>query len=531
VPVVQTGALTSPVPGLWRRLSLISSDGSITGLSDAQLVGQLEELGIPRHQLGIAHLLQSWQRARIPPVVAFALWQLRDRVDERGCIYRRPSIPVEESSPAIRYIQLAAELGETRRSDPTLHRVVDWLLDRQLADGSIPLIVSAGYGETGQTSRTLRALGLLLDPELSARLDAMREYLVGTAISQPVGAAWTYSTIDRTVVTGSTSHVVTCLVGAGGPAEVIAQGVRFLLAVQEPNGGWAEVPGYQPAVHNCFNVVRALRTAQRAGIADADEVTAALDRARHWFRYALRGIPSRTVIDQAFAVRTAMQLDLLHLPRYERLTHRLSRRQRQFLAPTADAYAETEIAAIALAETSRHVDAAPEDHPGWRWRWRLPAVSPPFLARGTYFYDLLYSAVNARWWVRVVDALMDRDVVDRTAGLVLGTITALAVINPDVADVLVQVEGARLTVTLVGIAVLLLLWFGVKIAAQTSLLKALSSSVGALVPAAVLTWVLDSPTPDAPALMSLLGLRLLVIDVVAFTADSTGLLDRLLPKQ
>ncbi|MGH3926452.1 MAG: prenyltransferase/squalene oxidase repeat-containing protein, partial [Pseudonocardiaceae bacterium] len=266
MPVVATGMLSSPVPGIWRRLSLISEDGSIKGLRDDRLIGQLEDLGIPRHQLGLAHLLQSWQRASVPPDVALALWLLREQEDGHGCIYRKAAIPVEESSPAIRYIQLAGEVGETQDTDPTLRRVVTWLLDRQLPDGSIPLIISAGHGETGQTSRSLRALGRLGDPALEEHLAAMCSYLRSTAITQPVGHAWSYSKLEQTVVTGSTSLAVLALIERGVRDETVTEGLRFLLATQDSSGGWAEVPGYRPTVHNTFNAIRTLGAAQAVGL-------------------------------------------------------------------------------------------------------------------------------------------------------------------------------------------------------------------------------------------------------------------------
>lgn len=531
MPVVETGLLSSPVPGLWRRLSLISEDGSITGLADERLVGQLEELGIPRHQLAVTHLLHSWQSARVPPDVAFALWYLREQVDERGCIYRRAILPVEESSPAIRYIQLASEAGETLDSDPTLRRVVGWLLDRQLADGSIPLIISTEHGETGQTSRTFKALQRLRDPALAEHLDAMRDYLLRTPIDQPTGVAWSYSTVSQTVVTGSTSLALTALIQYGCRDDVVHQGLRYLVSAQEPGGGWAEVPGHRPTIPNTFNVVRAIRAATRAELLTAEESTAALDRTRLWFVRAIRRRPPRSVLDHSFAVRTAIELDLIQQQRFESLTQQLARRRRQFLDPAADSYAETAIAAIALLESSRRIDAVPNGHRLWHWRWRLPTTPPPFLAHGAYFYELLYGAIKARWWVRAVDALMNTAVVDRSAGLLLGTITALGIVDPDVSEVLIKADNSRTTLTIIGVIVLLLLWNGIKSAARSSVLRSLSSSAAAFLPAAVLTWILHSPTPALPALISLIGLRMLIIDVVAFTAHSTGLLDRMLLKQ
>lgn len=531
MPVVATGVLSSPVPGVWRRLSLISADGSITGLTGEQLVGQLEEFGIPRHQLGLAHLLHSWQRGRIPPDVAFSLWYLRERVDTSGCIYRRQALRVEESSPAIRYIQLAAEAGETQESDPTLRRVVAWLLDRQLSDGSIPLIISTGYGETGQTSRTLSALARLRDTSLAEHLDAMRDYLLSTPIMQPTGAAWSYSKVDRTAVTGSTSLAVTALIRYGCRNEVIRRGLRYLLAAQEPDGGWAEVPGHRTTIQNTFQVVRAIREAALSGMLATTDASAALDRARRWFLRAVGRRPPRTILEHAFALRTANELDLLQQPRFERLARQLSQRRRQFLDPAGDSYADTEIAAIALLEASRAIDARADAQGSWHWRWQLPTTAPPFLVRGAYFYELLYGMVKARWWVRIVDAVVNSGVVTRSAGLILGTVTAVGVVDPDISDVLIKAEGGRMTLTIIGVAVLLLLWNGIKAAARSSLLRSLTSSAIAFVPAAALTWILHSPTPAVPALISLIGLRMLVIDVVAFTADSTGLLDRILPKQ
>jgi hypothetical protein len=293
VPVVATGVISSPVPGIWRRLSLISRDGSINGLRDEQLVGQLEELGIPRHQLGLAYLLQSWQRAHIPPDVALALWLLREQHKKYGCLHRKASIPVDESSPAIRYIQLATDAGEKLQTDPTLRDITQWLLDRQLPDGSIPLIVSAGHGETGQTARSLRALGRLGDPSLVERVRRMRQYLLSSAISQPAGVAWSYSRLDATVVTGSTSLAVTALIEQGVRAETITEGLRFLLAAQDGSGGWAEVPGYTPTIHNTFNVVRALRAGQAAGLLPED-AGPYLERARHWYLRAIRRTPRST---------------------------------------------------------------------------------------------------------------------------------------------------------------------------------------------------------------------------------------------
>jgi hypothetical protein len=525
VPVVATGVLSSPVPGIWRRLSLISSDGSIKGLDGDRLVGQLEELGIPRNQLGLVHLLQSWQRARVPPDVAFALWLLRAQEEEHGCLFRKATIPVEESSPAIRYIQLAAEVGERRDTDPTLDRIVTWLLDRQLPDGSIPLIISVGHGETGQTSRSLRVLNRLSDPSLDEPLQAMRSYLQNSVIKQPVGHAWSYSRLDRTVVTGSTSLAVLALIERGAHDETIADGLRYLLAAQDIGGGWAEVPGHRPTIHNTHNAVRAIRAGQAAGIG-MEQAGTALDRARQWFLMMVRHHTPRSALELSFAVRLGAELDLL---RHERV-EQLAQRRYQTLSPQADMYAETEISAIALIECSRELDKLPATPRSWEWRWQLPAVPPPFLARGTYLYELLYSIVKKRWWLRTVDVIVEAKIIERVAALLLGTITALGVINDQVISALSSKGGIRADVTIVVVAILLLLWLGVKTTALASALQAVYTSISSLCAAILLTWMLFTPGLTVTDVVSITGLRWLVIDVVAYAADSSGLLDRLIPK-
>jgi hypothetical protein len=532
VPVVATGVLSSPVPGIWGRLSLLTADESITGLYAERLIGQLDELGIPRSQLDLVWLLQSWQRARVPPDVALALWLLREQEDGHGCIYRRSAIPVEESSAAIRYIQLAAEVGETMDTDPTLCRAVSWLLERQLPDGSIPLIISTGVGQIGQTCRSLRALGRLGKPALRKRLDAMDSFLRDTPIGQPVGHAWSYTKTDDIAVTGSTSLAVLALLERKhGSSEIVIEGLRYLIAAQDPEGGWSEIPGYHPTIQNTQHAVRAMRAAQDAGLL-AEELQQALDRARQWFLRTVRHRPPRSILDLSFAIRIGMELELLRDTRVEGLAQQLVQRRHRTLSTDADMYVETELSAIALMECSRRLDSLPEDANAWAWRWRLPRLPPPFLARSTYVYELLYGLVKKRWWVRTIDTLVNAKIIDRMAAMLLGTITALGIAGNDITSALsLPGRDARTGATIAIVIVLLLLWLTVKTAAYASVLRATCRSIVSLAIAVLLTWLLAIPNQSAAVAVSLSGLRWLIIDLVAFTADSSGLLDRLLPKK
>lgn len=530
MPVITTGLLSAPVPGMWRRIGLISDDGTLHGLDDDHLVGQLEEIGIPRHQLGFARVLQSWQRARVPPDIAFALWLLRQQHQARGCLYRRADLRVEESSPAIRYIQLAGDAGESPDTDPTLRQVIDWLLDRQLPDGSIPLVVAAGHGETGQTARTLRALDRMPGDVARVERGRMADYLLMSSRPQEVGMAWSYSNAEGTVVTGSTSLAVVALVERGCRDDIVRKALTYLLAAQDSEGGWAEVPGYCATVHNTFNVVRALHAARAADMLD-DDPRPCLDAARRWFAAAIHRNAPRSTLDLAFSLRLAAEFDMLDDDRVDRLARRLAHRRRQTLNADADLYAETEISAIALLECSRHLDARPGGEDAWPWRWALPVISPPFLASEGYFYELLYGALGKQWWVHFVDRLAARNALERIAGLLFGTIAALGVVTDGVvAAFTLSRFDARHVAALAVVVVLVAAWIGVKAAARSLAVGSAWATVAAVGVAAILTWIFAGPTPVVPDLLPVVAVRWLVVDSVAFTTDRTGLLERLLPK-
>jgi Prenyltransferase and squalene oxidase repeat len=529
-PVVATGLISAPVPGAWRRLNLISTNGLLTELEDDQLVGRLEELGIPRHHYGLARAVQSWRRAAVPPDVALALWMLRERTKPDGELSRHADTPAESTGGAIRYIQLSLTAGETTATDPLLLRVAQWLLDHQLPDGSIPADLGFGFGEAGATGRVLRLLNRLGEPAFASNIELMRQWLVDIAIQDVTGAAWAYSRVERTPVTGATSHVVLALLEQDPTHPLVAEGIRFLVAAQDSSGGWSEVPGYAPTTHNTFNVVRVIRSARKAGVLDEADTDGILAAATGWLlRHVRRQRTVRVTGDIAFALRLAAELDVLHARVVEKLALRLLQRRRNWLSPRADIYAETEITALALLECSQHLDSAHAPTNAWSWRWGLPTLPPPFLYRTTYLYDLLYSAFRARWWVGTVDRLASKSLVERMLGVLLGTITALGIVDDYVTSVFAALRvDARGVFTVSVILLLLCLWILLKASWTSSTWHALLDSIGPLIVAALLTWIFYAPAPIFPPLIAFIGLRWLVIDVIAFTANNSGLLNRLL---
>lgn len=531
-PVVATGLISAPVPGAWRRLTLIANTNLLTELGDEQMVGSLEELGIPRHHYGLARAVQSWKRALVPPDVALALWLLRECLPVADGWSRRFGTRAEDTGAAIRYIQLSLEAGESVDTDPVLLDAARWLIATQLTDGSIPANLAFGYGEAGTTARVLRLLNRLEDASLSSALQGMRRYLIEHALRLPDGAGWSYSKVERTVVTGATSHVVLALLEYDQHDPLAVEAIKFLIAVQDDSGGWAEVPGYSPTIHNTFNVVRAVKAAKRNALVDAAAADRALAAAVKWFLARMRNQRRmRDTTEIAFALRLAAQLDLLSAKHVELVALRLLQRRRDWLGRSADLYSETEMVALALLECSKVLDADDRLRSVWSWRWELPTLPPPFLYNSNYLYDLLYSAMGARWWVVAVDRCVSTSLVERFLGLLFGTIAALGIVDDYVTSVFAALRwDARGIVTIMVIFLLMGMWITIKASWSSSAPRALRNSVGPLAVSGLLTWIFYAPAPVFPSLLAFLGLRWLIIDVAASTANSSGLFDRMLSR-
>ena len=468
----------------------------------------------------------------MPPDVALAMWLLRECAKPDGELSRHPDSPAEDTGAAIRYLQLALTAGETGTTDPIVLDVARWLVNRQLPDGGIPANLGFGLGEAGTTGRVLRLLNRLGEPEFAPNVERMRQWLTDSAIRNESGAAWAYSRVERTPVTGATSHVALALLEIDPTDPLVADCISFLSAAQDESGGWSEVPGYAPTIHNTFNVVRVVRAAREAAVVPAADADRMLAAATAWFLRHIRGRRStHATADLAFALRLATELDVLGVLAVEKLALRLVERRRSWLNPKADIYAETEIAALALLECSRHLDSKHTPASAWQWRWTLPALPPPFLYRTTYLYDLLYGAFRARWWVVTVDRLAAGSLVERTLGVLLGTITALGIVDDYVTAVFAGLRAdARGVFTATAILVLLCLWLLLKASWTSSIWHALLDSVSPLAVAVLLTWVFYAPCPIYPSLVAFIGLRWLVIDVIAFTANNSGLLNGMLFK-
>jgi prenyltransferase beta subunit len=528
VSSVPTGMISSPPLGVWHRLGLLSRHGSLRDMDPGDLVGKLDEVGIARHHYGLARAVGSWQQGDVPPGVALALWFLRLAQHADGGFGRFFLAAPEDTGPTIRYIQLAVAYGETMSGDEHLARAVGWLLKCQQPDGSIPANLGFGYGEAGTTARAVRALQRIDDPEVAECVDRMCEYLLRAVVLQESGVAWTYSKVERIPVTGATSLAALALLERGVQSDVPFEACRYLRSCQAPTGGWAEVPGHSPTIHNSFNVLRTLFATEGSELVQQGFVESR-DRAARWLLNLLGRQRARSVSDAAFGLRLCVTLDLLGRREAHQLGRFLSRRLDYCLSDSADLYADTEITAIALAECAQAL-RPPTNRPvgPWAWLWALPPTPPPFLRHSSYFYDLLYSASRRRVWVRCVDFLARMRLAEAFVALLLGMVVSLGTVDDRVIAAYVSHQsGWRAVFVLLAESALLLGWMLIKVAIRRTIRGILTGTLASVLVSVAILVFLTATISSRLSAANLVVLQALVIDVIAFTADSSGLLNRL----
>src|SRR3954465_95640 len=107
---IVTNVLTTEVEGAWRRLRLLSRDGTVAGLADTTR-DDLLAVGLHLHDIGLLLSLQSWWEAQVPPAVALVMWRARTMQSSDGSLKRTMTADMPETNIAVRFIQLSLALG------------------------------------------------------------------------------------------------------------------------------------------------------------------------------------------------------------------------------------------------------------------------------------------------------------------------------------------------------------------------------------------------------------------------------------
>ncbi|MCU1457881.1 MAG: hypothetical protein JWL73_1973 [Actinomycetia bacterium] len=523
---VSTNLLSFTRPGLWMRVRAASADGLLSGLEHGAV--RLEAYGLQRDQECVS-ALYGWYRERVPVQAAFCLWYLRDAQDRSGALCRSRTQPVSETNPVARFLHFARLVGEDCGSDMSVKRAAQWLVDVQLADGSMPTAPSDGNGEAGTTARAARALHGL-GPTFDDAVERMWGSLARTARPSGPGVAWSAGVGQVVPASGATGLAALALLDAGDEfRNVAAAAGRWLVAAQREDGGWSELESGESTSHNAFNALRALYALRRAGALDQETLDECARRASSWMDTHWDALGVGRVMDVAFTLRLAAMLGRVDT-RTADLARRLAERATEALDRTSDAY-DTEVLGLALVEWSRCADERGAEA---EWRWRLPRLLPPFVRNGNEIYDVFYLVSEAPWWRRGIDWAVRRNLVESFGGRVLGVVAALAIIDDRVARYLSA--SGHIVVSIILIAAIVVsaaAWTAMRCIAAARW----SGVIASLVISVALGWLVADTTlsgnnaaaGSVVGRIALVVLTTLIVDAVSYTADRSGLIARFLP--
>jgi hypothetical protein len=117
--------------------------------------------------------------------------------------------------------------------------LVEEVLARALPDGSFPY-VPGGRGEINDTIFAIVALAPIQEPEAQAAIQRAADWL----IAQQDGGGWSFEVRGRRTEADMTGAAIQALRAAGRPdTEAERDGLRYLRAMQNPDGGFPEFPG------------------------------------------------------------------------------------------------------------------------------------------------------------------------------------------------------------------------------------------------------------------------------------------------
>ncbi len=418
---------------IWRKLYLLSHRGN--GLELAQKTrDDLAQVNIPGDHWLVLFLFKNWYEHDIPIPVGMCLWLLRERQSEKGSFARWPHSIVAEVGPAVRYLELAALVGEDCESDQFLRRAVDWLLSIRLSNGGMPTHEETGQYDSGITGQTLQALTLVDACGMIQEMDVTIKMLFETVVHlDEKYAAWGLESVDgkSNPSTGKTGLVVTAALMRGIKSEVLEKAMNWLLSKQRNEGSWSEYDDGKPGINATFYVFQALHLANEKGVINTAAYLLCKEKLLRWLN-KLRPdyVQTLEVAERAFLLRLFTRV---LGPQDARTINHLARLRLnciEGLSPDVDIYGRTAILGIAIMEwviglkTARRVESlgqlrmSPELQKV-RWLWNLEPNMPTFLRRQINLTDLLYTTMLSRFWLRIVDTLAALNLLEMLVGVVL----------------------------------------------------------------------------------------------------------------
>jgi len=173
-----------------------------------------------------------------------------------------------EATPLTSFVVMSL-VGAGRSDHPVVRRGIDFLLDSVRADGSWPIDANLSTWVTTQAVEALSAAGPVSDPDVLGRwlLDQQHTHVHPYTDSAPGGWAWT-DLSGGVPDADDTSGALLALARLGGaPRDRAAAGVRWLLDLQNADGGWptfsrgwGRLPFDRSSPDLTAHAIRAIRT-------------------------------------------------------------------------------------------------------------------------------------------------------------------------------------------------------------------------------------------------------------------------------
>jgi len=319
---------------------------------------KLEDFNVPKEAWIDFKVLEAWFNEKVPIPLASTLIYLLNRQRSEGFIYVDPYVP--HSGATYRTVELALLLGFGNHKK--VLKAVNYLLN-SLEGGALlaPGPVEGAVPEVGTTSRFLHVLLRLKDnypeelgEEVKSAIEEMRRFLLSASVEYDSALAWPDAIVDKgeasSPVVGATSLALYALSLLKKDRSAVEKGVRWLIKVQNPDGGWPDVEGKPSNPDNSFNAARALKESLNL-VEDESLIKRINDSLKRAEEYFLRSNPfeEKYVSSVAMNLRGRILLTEDEERAYEAAEALIEKRD-QWYGQEAHLYNQLLVSAVALAE-------------------------------------------------------------------------------------------------------------------------------------------------------------------------------------
>ena len=511
---MRTGFIRAEHPSVWRKMRILSVDGTVAGLRNATR-DSLRSVHLSGDDMDALEGFQQWDRLKVPVPLGLAIWSLRSRARANGGIARFAQTEQTSVGTSIRYAELMGLLLESpRATDPLVSKCLDFIASCVESSGGL-CVPGEDVPDVGMTSRALRAFALCGIGSHEEVFAQMESFLLHRADLSDGWARWT-TFESSNFATGATALAVSALLAADSKdaARVAERAIAWLGECQGSDGGWGEHAGGSSQIDNTFWAVRAIREA--SGNSSDLLANAAV--------FAGRAVaPSLNLKESLFGLRLQSQI--------QGATHGVDEVKLSFpilsqgLAANSDGYSILSVLALALTEAR---SAFPVDVLISERQYDIPSAQPEFLQPSPQIYEVIGSRLGGQRSLKVLDVAHRGEILETFTGVLIGSLVLISSVSTSQEMLFDSGAVGAILATMVVLAFcgwipLRLRWlargWGAAFALSLSVLVAVPISLASLA---------QVPSGHAgQVILPVILLAILVVDVVGVISDRLDVLSRL----